>query len=42
MKTHEKVKKAIQSAEESSELGDSGFSKAAAYAVKRQGGKADV
>ena len=39
MKAHEKVKKAIQSAEESGDLGDSGFSKAAAGAVKRQGGE---
>lgn len=39
IKNHEKVRKSFQSAEESGDLGDTGFSKAAASAVKRQGDK---
>ena len=37
-KSHQKVKKSLQANEEASELGDTGFSKAAASAAKRQGG----
>ncbi|XP_028414316.1 vacuolar protein sorting-associated protein 54-like, partial [Dendronephthya gigantea] len=39
IKNHEKVKKSFQSADESDDLGDTGFSKAAACAAKRQGDK---
>lgn len=39
VKAHEKVKKSLQFNEETSDLGDTGFSKAAATAAKRQGDK---
>lgn len=38
IKNHEKVKKSFQNVDESADVGDTGFGKAASSAAQRQGG----